>query len=67
MRYFILKLFVVRIGVVALKYKLMTHSCIDIKCGYTETDHKNPDLRKCPRCRNYMNSKNGEVDDRDGM
>lgn len=40
-----------------MKYKLAEHKCIDRICSYTETDHKNPDARKCPRCGKPTNMK----------
>jgi len=33
-----------------LKYKLAKHSCIDRTCGFTESDYKNPDARRCKKC-----------------
>lgn len=33
-----------------VKYKLAKHTCIDRACGFAESDHKNPDARRCQKC-----------------
>jgi predicted RNA-binding Zn-ribbon protein involved in translation (DUF1610 family) len=39
-----------------MKSELMTHYCMDKKCGWEVTGHKNPDARRCPECDGFVMS-----------
>lgn len=38
-----------------MKWELSKYICINKECGYTVTDSKNPDARRCLKCGLPMN------------